>query len=232
MTGAANIDGEGNRFANRIKGNSGNNILWGNDGDDIIDGGDGVDQLYGGNGSDTFIVDSIDDVIDAGSKYEEDVIQSSVSFTLASKKIKGYLHRLTLTDEGGDINATGANQKDILIGNAGNNVLDGGTDTDKMIGGDGNDTYIVDKSDDVVDETGTGGHDTVRASSSYSLSTNAKGAVEDLVLTGTDAINGTGNDLDNVITGNAASNVLNGGAGADRLIGGFGDDTYVVDNSA
>ncbi|WP_143809846.1 calcium-binding protein [Paracoccus yeei] len=53
--------------------------------------------------------------------------------------------------------------------------------------------------------------------------------LENLVLTGAAAINGTGNALANSITGNAAANVLNGGAGADTLIGGAGNDTYVTD---
>jgi len=46
-----------------------------------------------------------------------------------------------------------------------------------------------------------------------------------LVLTGSAAINGTGNALANTITGNSAANLLNGVAGADQLIGGAGNDT-------
>ena len=38
-----------------------------------------------------------------------------------------------------------------------------------------------------------------------------------MTLTGTAAINATGNNLDNVLTGNSAANVLIGGAGADTL---------------
>ena len=58
------------------------------------------------------------------------------------------------------------------------------------------------------------------------------------MLTGTGAINGTGNELDNVLGGNTGANVLtgaagndslNGGAGNDTLIGGTGNDTYYVD---
>jgi serralysin len=46
-----------------------------------------------------------------------------------------------------------------------------------------------------------------------------------LTLTGSSAINGTGNAGNNVITGNTKNNVLNGGAGIDTLIGGLGNDT-------
>lgn len=45
-----------------------------------------------------------------------------------------------------------------------------------------------------------------------------------LMLTGSRAINGTGNNLGNTITGNSAANNLSGGIGADRLIGGGGKD--------
>ncbi|MBF0627689.1 MAG: calcium-binding protein [Magnetococcales bacterium] len=45
-----------------------------------------------------------------------------------------------------------------------------------------------------------------------------------LTLTGSRAVNGTGNALDNTLTGNGAVNILRGEAGADRLLGGAGDD--------
>jgi Ca2+-binding RTX toxin-like protein len=49
--------------------------------------------------------------------------------------------------------------------------------------------------------------------------------VENLILTGTGAINGTGNSLNNAITGNSANNVLSGAGGNDQLRGGLGTDT-------
>jgi hypothetical protein len=63
--------------------------------------------------------------------------------------------------------------------------------------------------------------------------------VENLTLTGTGALNGTGNSLANRLTGNSGANslsggagddTLDGGAGADSLVGGTGNDTYLVDN--
>ena len=54
--------------------------------------------------------------------------------------------------------------------------------------------------------------------------------VENLTLTGSGAINGTGNADANIINGNGSDNTLDGAAGADNLAGGDGNDTYVVDD--
>jgi hypothetical protein len=48
-----------------------------------------------------------------------------------------------------------------------------------------------------------------------------------LTLTGTSAINGTGNAKNNTIIGNEAKNTINGAAGADVLTGAGGTDTFV-----
>ena len=95
-----------------------------------------------------------------------------------------------------------------------------------MRGGLGNDIYVVDNAGDVVDETGGDGTDLVQSSVSFDLSgTKAIGDIENLTLTGTAAINGTGNALDNIIIGNSAANVIAGLGGADTLDGGGGIDT-------
>ena len=67
-----------------------------------------------------------------------------------------------------------------------------------MIGGAGNDTYVVDATTDVVTEAAGEGTDTVQSSVTYTLGAN----VENLTLTGTGNINATGNTLDNTLTGN------------------------------
>ncbi|MCW1429819.1 calcium-binding protein [Novosphingobium sp. JCM 18896] len=130
---------------------------------------------------------------------------------------------------------------DVILALGGDDLLDGGLGADFMLGGDGDDTYVVDDVGDLVMEFPFGGLDTVRSSISYSLDAapDTRLTVENLALTGAAAINGTGNGLDNLLTGNAAANVLDGragndridgGAGADTMIGGLGDDTFYVDN--
>jgi Ca2+-binding RTX toxin-like protein len=72
-----------------------------------------------------------------------------------------------------------------------------------------------------VSEAGGSGLDLVKSSVSFTLGA----GLEQLVLTGTGAINGTGNSLDNLITGNGLANILAGGGGNDQLNGGAGNDT-------
>lgn len=90
-------------------------------------------------------------------------------------------------------------------------------------GGSGDDTYVVDSADAVLNEGVDGGTDLVRSSVSYTLGAN----LENLTLTGTDAITAIGNSLANTLTGNSADNVLDGRAGADILLGGVGYDTLM-----
>ncbi|HEY7033866.1 MAG TPA: calcium-binding protein, partial [Thermomicrobiales bacterium] len=114
---------------------------------------------------------------------------------------------------------------DTLSGGIGSDVLDGGTGADAMTGGGGADVYIVDDPGDLV--TGGASRDTVQSSVGFV----AQAAIEDVMLTGSAAIDATGNALVNRLTGNAGNNVLDGKAGGDTLTGGAGDDTYRVDSA-
>ncbi len=200
-----------------LTGLAGNDTITALAGDDTLDGGTGADTLIGGTGDDVYIVDNTGDVVTENSGEGTDTIQSSVTYALPTN-----VENLTLTGTG-DINGTGNSAVNIITGNSGNNVLDGGAGADTLTGGGGNDTFIVDNSGDVV--TASTGTDTIQSSITWDMSASGhnNADVENLVLTGSANINGTGNSLDNIITSNT---------GRDTLTGGLGNDTYIVNNTA
>ncbi|WP_368677862.1 calcium-binding protein [Acinetobacter lactucae] len=222
-----------------ITGQAGNDILYGQAGNDTLNGSTGNDTMYGGKGDDTYIVDSTADVISESVNEGTDTVQSSVTYTLVNN-----VENLTLTGTIA-INGTGNALNNVIVGNsaintlnggAGDDYLNGGTGADKLLGGTGNDSYVIDNTGDIVTENTGEGIDSVLSSITYTLGNN----LEKLTLTGSTAINGTGNALNNVLVGNSAINTLTGGAGddyldgaagADKLLGGLGNDTYVIDNS-
>jgi Ca2+-binding RTX toxin-like protein len=238
LTGSSNISGTGNSLDNYLLGNSGSNTLTGGAGNDTLSGGSGGDRMEGGLGDDTYIVAQSGDVVIENINEGTDTVQSSITYTLGN-----HLENLTLTGTN-NIHGTGNTLNNYLTGNsgansltggAGHDTLDGGAGNDTLIGGDGDDTYIVNVTTDVITESGTG-LDTVQSAVTWTLGSN----LENLTLTGTSSINGTGNSLNNWITGNSAANslsgaagddTLDGGAGVDTLVGGTGNDSYIVDST-
>ncbi len=194
LTGSSAINGTGNTLANVMTGNG------------------AVNTLAGGTGNDTYVVQNTGDIVTEAASAGTDLVQSSVTHTLATN-----VENLTLTGTGA-INGTGNTLANVMTGNSAVNTLAGGT---------GNDTYVVQNSGDFATEAASAGTDLVQSSVTYTLSTN----VENLTLTGTAAINGTGNTLVNIVTGNGGDNVLDGSTGADTLIGGEGNDTYIYDST-
>lgn len=203
-------------------GTAGADTLVGNAGANTLDGRGGADTMTGRTGDDTYIVDHAGDkaIELPGGGY--DTVQSAVTYTLPEN-----VEALSLTGTA-NINATGNAERNRLRGNAGNNRLDGGAEADDMAGGKGNDVYVVDNQLDTVTEQAGEGTDTVQASVSWTLGDH----LENLTLTGSGHINGTGNAAANTLTGNTGDNVLDGGLGADRMVGGAGNDTYYVDSTA
>ena len=226
LTGTANINGTGNVLNNTLRGNAGNNVLTGGAGFDTLDGGAGIDTLVGGADQDGYLVDDIGDVVTESFNEGLDYVLSSVSYSLSAN-----VEYLVLNQGASSaLNATGNVLDNALIGNefnnvlnglAGNDYLSGGIGNDTMVGGSGDDIYVVDSAGDVVTEALNEGIELVQASVAWTLGAN----VENLMLIGTAAIDGTGNALNNTLIGNGGNNVLTGGAGVDYLYGGAGFDT-------
>ncbi|KJZ33159.1 calcium-binding protein, partial [Pseudomonas fluorescens] len=174
---------------------------------------------------DAYVVDNIGDVVleQGTSATEIDTVYSYIDYTLGNN-----VENLSLI--GANLNGTGNSLNNTLKGSVGNNTLDGGAGADFMAGDTGNDTYVVDNLGDVVSETSTlaGEIDTVRSSVNWTLGAN----LENLTLTGSADLNGSGNTLNNVLTGNDGNNILDGGLGIDTMIGGRGNDAYALDQSA
>jgi Ca2+-binding RTX toxin-like protein len=251
LDGGLGIDSfDGGAGNDTLKGGNDNDSLLGSAGSDSLDGGLGADTLNGGAGSDTYVVDNSQDLILLDTEGT-DTVQSSISYRLTSD-----LEHLTLTGSS-TINGTGNDLDNTILGNSGINTIDGGigkdsidggagndilkggagddtlkgnssNDLDTLVGGAGNDEYYVDSAEDVIIENSTVGTDKVLSTAtSYTLSDN----VEDLTLSGTANINGTGNSTGNTITGNTGSNFIDGGAGDDTMVGGTGNDIYMVDST-
>jgi Ca2+-binding RTX toxin-like protein len=245
LLGTANLDATGNTGDNVIRGNAGNNR---------IEGGAGADTLYGGAGDDDYVAvsasdrvyeyagegtDTVERVFETNLVLENNVenlilgagtttgngngLDNTITGSAGDNTLAGLDGDDTLHGLDGDDALFGGNGTDALYGGAGDDYLDGGAGVDYMEGGVGNDNYTVAHSDDVVIEAVGEGTDQVQASASYALSAN----IENLFLTGSAAIDGTGNDLDNYIAGNGAVNTIHGGAGADTIAGGVGNDTLV-----
>jgi Ca2+-binding RTX toxin-like protein len=237
-SGSGNDQLTGNEQNNSLVAGAGNDTLMGGFGTDTLDGGLGNDWLDGGTGADsmsggasddTYVVDSSTDVVVELASAGTDLVRSSAdSYTLA-----GHVENLILTGSsaihglGNGLNnvLTGNGANNTLHGDAGNDTLNGGAGADTLIGGMGNDTYITDGGDTIT-ETGSAGTDTVQSSVTTTLGAN----LENLILSGSTAINGAGNTSNNTITGNTAANSLSGGMGTDTLIGGTGRDTLIFNN--
>jgi hypothetical protein len=234
------LGGNGN---DSLSGDDGDDTLEGGTGNDVLNGGDGADSMVGGDGDDTYYVDNINDVIVEASTSKggkDTVIFTNPKVTKADFSrfvgIENFIQEgETDGDFAGDDSAnyfaggagnnyiSGNGGNDTLIGNGGDDTLEGGKGIDVLDGGDGNDTYIISNTEDMIKDSA--GIDIVQSSETITLVPYTN--VENLTLTGSKAINGTGNDNPNTIEGNDNNNKLDGGKGDDTLIGGDGDDSLI-----
>ena len=248
--GDGNDEVIGGTGSDTLIGGAGDDSLFG--GDSFV-GGVGDDILEGGAGNDSYFVISIDDVVietvDAGT----DLIYSAIDISslpanvenlilidgllpgIEESPIAGTGNELNNEITGNHLNnflygglgndtINGGAGDDTLNGEDGNDILNGGAGDNTLIGGDGNDTYSINASGDGIIEYGNAGTDTVVSSIDFWLAVNIN--LENLTLApGSAAVNGTGNNRDNVILGNQNNNTLDGELGNDILNGGAGNDT-------
>jgi Ca2+-binding RTX toxin-like protein len=248
FTGSGDFVGIGNDAANAILGGTGNDYLDGGLGADTLAGGDGNDtllggagvanELVGGKGNDVYVVSVTGDTVFEVAGEGTDTVRTALGgYTLGNN-----LENLTYTGNG-DFVGIGNDGANAILGGTGNDYLDGGLGADSLAGGDGNDTllggagvanelvggkgndlYVVSVLGDTVFEAAGEGTDTVRtALGGYTLGNN----LENLTYTGSGDFSGTGNDLANAILGGTGNDVLDGGLGADSLAGGDGNDLLI-----
>ena len=198
-----------------------NHLIIGLDGDDTLTGGRGDDIFRGGSGADSFDGRTGRDTASYLDSSEAVSVNLATGVTSGGTAVGDtYTNIENLQGSIYDDTLIGDDQGNYLWGDDGNDRLDGGANHDVMIGGAGDDTYVVDDINDLIVEFADGGTDTVESAISWTLGDN----VENLTLTGSENLDGTGNSLDNTITGNAGDNVIAGGGGADTLDGGAGSD--------
>lgn len=200
----------GSPYDDIIHGDGFSNVLSGGDGNDIIDAGSegrlgqtgngGADTIDGGNGSDT--------VTYAGS-YFGTAIDLSAQLTW-----DGVNNDKLISIE----NAIGTSYNDTLNGDAGNNILDGGSGgADKIYGGAGSDTvsYASAYRGIVID---------LYAQLTWDgLSNDVLNSIE----------NGLGSSFNDTLNGDDGNNILDGGdGGADAIYGGLGTDTVSYASSS
>ncbi|AEK61661.1 beta strand repeat-containing protein [Collimonas fungivorans] len=225
---------------------SGNNVLYAGGGNDLLVGAAGNDTLIAGAGNDTlisgtgadtlvsnssgttFVVNNVQDVIQLpSSQNQNDTIVSSVDYVLPDA-----ITTLTLTGSA-NLAGTGNTWNSVITGNAGNDILTAvsgettliaGAGTDTMIGSAGDTVFVVNSLNDVLVEQAVHGTATVQTNLSYTLASN----FDNLILTGSANLVGTGNDLNNQLTANGGNDTLIAGGGNDTLLGGSGNDRLIA----
>ena len=195
----------GSAHADVLTGSSGNDTLEGAGGNDAIAGGGGIDQASYFNATAAVAVS-------LSTSAAQNTLGAGIDTLTSIESVYGSRFGDTLT---GNVNANS------LYGGDGNDTINGGGGADTMEGGAGNDFFYVDAASDQTYEFSGQGTDTVISTITRTLANH----LENLTLTGTAALQGTGNTASNVITGNAGANILWGLGGSDVLRGGGGEDT-------
>jgi Ca2+-binding RTX toxin-like protein len=184
-----------------------------NSGADTLVSNAGVDTLVGGTGNDVFVVHNAADLVQNASSSNSDTILSSVGITLPT-----HVNSLVLTGSA-DLAAAGNGSADLLTANAGSDTLMAVGAATTLVGGTGNDLFVINDATDVVSNGNAGVNDTLQSSVSVTAPIN----VDTVVLTGAGNLTAKANgDRDTLVSN----------SGIDTLYGGTGNDVFVVNNAA
>src|SRR5262249_31805163 len=129
----------GTAVGNWLFGNAGHNVLHGGGGGDRLIGGASSDHMFGEIGNDLYSVDNAADVVDETGGTGTDIVQSTVSFSLAdTRHVIGSVEYISLVGRA-NINGIGNDFRNSIAGNAGANKIIAGLGNDVLNGGDGHD---------------------------------------------------------------------------------------------
>ncbi|PWJ21941.1 hypothetical protein [Jannaschia seohaensis] len=224
--GAGNDTISGYDWGAVFRGEDGRDLLLGDDGRDDLDGGAGDDTLLGGSNFDTLQGGDGNDNLNGGPGVD------SIRGGADDDTLDAGLLTASESDEGNDDDWADVEQGEVLIGDAGDDLILGRHYPDILVGGPGDDTVRGDLGNDLLrgkagidallgeagDDTLEGGEDADRL----------KGGAGSDVLhgeAGDDTLEGgTGGDA---LTGGAGSDDLRGGGGRDWLDGGAAEDTLI-----
>lgn len=195
-------------------GDKGDDTLYGESGNDYLYGGKGNDVLWGGAGSDHLKGEDGNDILIAGeTSLQADQIKNlSINSSINVSEFE--------TSDGGENVLDGGSGNDILIGDKGNDTLYGDIGDDIIYGGKGSDTINGDEGEDILvggegsDEIVGGRDNDILIAGETTLSANA---IKNMVTSGTI-------DLSEFETTKMENNTLSGGSGNDVLIGDIGND--------
>jgi hypothetical protein len=161
---------DGGAGADLLNGGENNDVLNGGADNDTLDGGMGGDTMSGGAGNDLYLVDNDFDVIIENAGEGVDVVRTALDWTLSAN-----VENLELQGTSNNVNGTGNDTANRIVGNVvdntlsglgGSDTLDGGGGNDRLFGGIGNDqmtggkgldTFVV-LAESVYSSKAPGGH--------------------------------------------------------------------------
>ena len=245
-----------------IFGNTGNDTIHGGDNNDTLDGGTGLDELLGEAGDDTYLLNTsnpgdfvrfldssgvdVADFTGFGAAVSIDLRNPAMAVqTNDTTSVENAAPFRAIAELVGIENIIGTIHDDLIIGEGSSSGMDGGLGSDTLIGGFGDDVYMISSSnpgdfDRLLDADG---HNDLGDFSGFNAAVSIDLRIPSVSVFTNDtdtAIGGTfraigelvgienikGTDFNDLIIGEGSASGLDGGLGSDTIIGGFGDDSY------